>query len=229
MVQSSLVVLTLRDSSPLFVPSQVYSPDENAPKHRTSSSCFLPPELDLASVISARAMQFLSNMTKTGPPHAPNLPEPLSYYGLEKIQLVKYLPSQYYHHHMDWFDTLMRDDLPGKGEAGRGRGRYFNRVASFFIYLDDNCTGGGTEFPDLRFDIQTLNESGARGTTEFWRERIDFPSQQQQAEEGGGHQVYRSSRERARACFGSICCPSGMEMNESSTPVCLLNRAKRWA
>lgn len=130
-------------------------------------------------------MQFLANMTKTGPPRAPDLPEPLSYYGLEKIQLVKYLPSQYYHHHMDWFDTLIHDDLPGKGEAGRGRGRYYNRVASFFIYLEDKCTGGGTEFPDLQWNMQNLDASGVRGTTEFWQERIDFPSQQEQAEEMG--------------------------------------------
>ncbi|KIV78809.1 hypothetical protein PV11_06419 [Exophiala sideris] len=176
-LSSSEIDQILNISSPLFVPSQVYSPDENAPKHRTSSSCFLPPNHELASVITARALQFLANMTKTGPPHAPAIAEPLSYYDLEKLQLVKYLPSQYYHHHMDWFDTLMRDDSPA------GRGRYFNRVASFFIYLDDTCTGGGTEFPELQFDLESLDESGVRGSAEFWRERIDFDRQRQKGEE----------------------------------------------
>ncbi|KAJ9644176.1 uncharacterized protein PV06_05161 [Exophiala oligosperma] len=164
----------LNTSSPLFVPSQVYSPDDKAPKHRTSSSCLLPDDSPLASVIATRALQFLSNVTKTAPPTAPRMPEPLSYYGLEKIQLVKYLPSQYYHHHMDWFDTLLRDDLPGKGKAGRGQGRYYNRVASFFIYLEDECTGGGTEFPDLDFSIESAAQQGRLKPEEFWNERIDF-------------------------------------------------------
>ncbi|KAL6251309.1 hypothetical protein RBB50_001517 [Rhinocladiella similis] len=164
----------LNISSPLFVPSQVYSPDERAPKHRTSSSCLLPDDHPLASVVAARALQFLSNVTKTGPPTAPRMPEPISYYGLEKIQLVKYLPSQYYHHHMDWFDTLLRDDRPGKGEAGRGQGRYYNRVASFFIYLEDECTGGGTEFPDLDFSVESATQQGRLKSEEFWDERIDF-------------------------------------------------------
>lgn len=43
----------------------------------------------------------------------------------------------------------MRDDLPGKGARGKGRGRLYNRVASFFLYLKDQCVGGGTEFPEL--------------------------------------------------------------------------------
>ncbi|KIW52343.1 hypothetical protein PV05_07985 [Exophiala xenobiotica] len=164
----------LNVSSPLFVPSQVYSPDDTAPKHRTSSSCLLPAENPLASVVSARALQFLANIANTGPPHAPRMSEPLSYYGLEKIQLVKYLPSEYYHHHMDWFDTLIRDDLPGKGEAGRGRGRYYNRVASFFIYLQDDCRGGETEFPDLDFAVVSAAEQDRLKSEEFWNQRIDF-------------------------------------------------------
>ena len=184
-----LIVLTSSlSSTPLFVPSQVYSPDENAPKHRTSSSCFLPPEHDIASVITARALQFLANMTKTGPPHAPGIAEPLSYYGLEKIQLVKYLPSQYYHHHMDWFDTLMRDDSPA------GRGRYFNRVASFFIYLDDTCTGGGTEFPELQFDIESLNDTGVRGSKEFWHERVDFSRHQKEGSKRSFRYIFQATK-----------------------------------
>ena len=77
---------------------------------------------------------------------------------------------------MDWFDTLLRDNLPGKGEAGRGRGRYYNRVASFFIYLQDDCVGGETEFPDLDFpsDSLILSNSKEARATEFWSSRIDF-------------------------------------------------------
>ena len=28
----------------------------------------------------------------------------------------------------------------------------YNRIASFFIYLEDDCVGGGTEFPDLKLE-----------------------------------------------------------------------------
>jgi prolyl 4-hydroxylase len=93
----------------------------------------------------------------------------LSYYGLEDIQLVKYLPTQYFFHHVDWFDTLLRDTSP------KGKGRYYNRVASFFLYLQDDCTGGETEFPDLHF--KTEGGAGQEEETEqqqFWRERVDL-------------------------------------------------------
>jgi hypothetical protein len=51
-----------------------------------------------------------------------------------------------------WFDALMRDNLPGKGARGNGRGGLYNGAASFFLYLKDACVGGGTEFPDFNLD-----------------------------------------------------------------------------
>ncbi len=175
---SYTMLIVVGFSAPLFVPSQVYSPDDEGPQHRTSHSCTLPSSHPLASIISTRALQFLENFPKSFAGSINTIP--LSYYGLENLQLVKYLPSQYYHHHMDWFDALIRDDIPGKGERGRGRGRFYNRVASFFVYLEDACTGGMTEFPDLKFHAS--NKSG-----EFWDERITFGrSTGDKTDEGAG-------------------------------------------
>ena len=183
-------MLNLRSSS-LFVSSQVFAQDTNSPQHRTSSSCSLPADDLLPSVVSARALSFLDSITSY-----PALPT-LSYYGLEPLQLVKYGPSQHYHHHVDWFDALIRDDKLGKGARGKGQGRLYNRVASFFIYLEDDCVGGGTEFPDLKLDnsmlfadsgeavegsfvpqrVGSAAQDGHRSVSadlEYWRERIEI-------------------------------------------------------
>lgn len=132
-------------------------------------------------MISTRALQFLSHLSDTLPEPSTDstTPTPLSYYGLEDLQLVKYLPSQYYHHHVDWFDALIRDNLPGKGDRGKGRGRFYNRVASFFIYLEDDCVGGMTEFPDLEFD--SAFSSSGKGA-EFWDERVTLGKEHVSAE-----------------------------------------------
>jgi prolyl 4-hydroxylase len=99
---------------------------------------------------------------------------------------------------------LIRDDLPGKGVRGKGRGRLYNRVASFFIYLEDECVGGGTEFPDLKLDDSMIfagtdgaaEESsasqhissilkGKRGeasrTLGFWKERVEIDNKEQKS------------------------------------------------
>ena len=49
---------------------------------------------------------------------------------LEPLQVVRYGPSEEYKHHFDWALTTRRD-------------------TTFFVYLEANCTGGGTNFPVL--------------------------------------------------------------------------------
>jgi prolyl 4-hydroxylase len=54
-------------------------------------------------------------------------------------QLVRYSPQQKYDLHTDyWQEHQVMND---------GSGRLFNRAASFFVFLRDNCTEGHTYFP----------------------------------------------------------------------------------
>jgi prolyl 4-hydroxylase len=57
-------------------------------------------------------------------------------------QLVRYFPSQKYDLHTDfWPEHQITTD------ENTGEQVYFNRVASFFVFLRDNCTRGETFFP----------------------------------------------------------------------------------
>jgi prolyl 4-hydroxylase len=53
---------------------------------------------------------------------------------LEKLKVQKYGTGGHYSHHFDW--------MGGRAEM--------DRVSSFMVYVEANCTGGGTEFPRLR-------------------------------------------------------------------------------
>jgi prolyl 4-hydroxylase len=65
------------------------------------------------------------------------LPHPLSEFGVP--QLVRYQAGQRFDEHHDWYDSPQ--PLPSDSE------KLFNRVASFFVFLEDNCTKGETHFP----------------------------------------------------------------------------------
>ncbi|KAF4442608.1 2OG-Fe(II) oxygenase family Oxidoreductase [Fusarium acutatum] len=63
----------------------------------------------------------------------------------EPIQIVKYEPSERFRIHMDWFDK------PRNRTYSRNHPRRpYNRLASIFAYLDDDCTGGETYFPEVQ-------------------------------------------------------------------------------
>ncbi|KAF2460532.1 hypothetical protein BDY21DRAFT_335692 [Lineolata rhizophorae] len=51
--------------------------------------------------------------------------------------MVRYQPGQKFDLHHDWYPTLQR----------LKDGRRFNRIASFFVYLEDDCAEGETYFP----------------------------------------------------------------------------------
>ncbi|KAH7076407.1 hypothetical protein BKA63DRAFT_552348 [Paraphoma chrysanthemicola] len=97
---------------------------------RTSTSAPLPLSHPLVDCILSRARTFMGSML---------LPtEPFSI-----PQLVRYFPGQKYDLHTDfWPDHQVVNDGPD-------RGRLFNRVASFFVFLRDNCTDGYTNFPSV--------------------------------------------------------------------------------
>lgn len=66
-------------------------------------------------------------------------------------QLVRYYDSQRYDLHTDFWPQhqIMND----------GSGRLFNRPASFFVFMRDNCTAGETYFPA----VDVLDRDAARG------------------------------------------------------------------
>ena len=98
----------------------------------------------------------------------PTVPGPL-----EQLKVVRYHEQGKLSYHHDWFDDI----------GARKRGR--NRHSSFFVYLEANCTGGGTHFPYLRLPekkgrwcefIDCDIEDGAgvifkpiRGNAVFWQ------------------------------------------------------------
>ncbi|KAF2427745.1 hypothetical protein EJ08DRAFT_735963 [Tothia fuscella] len=55
---------------------------------------------------------------------------------IEKLWAQRYVAGGHYTYHYDW-----------SGEVGPRRG---GRLSTFMVYLDDNCTGGGTNFPRLQ-------------------------------------------------------------------------------
>jgi prolyl 4-hydroxylase len=126
-------LLTL--GAPLFQRSLIK--DGTVSPFRTSESCFLPGNDSIVSLIKTRAHHLLGG---------------LAYDGLEAIQLVRYYPGQKVNLHYDWSKEPKLDR----------QGRKYNRLASFFIYLQDECTGGETWFPNV-----TVSEAGRLG-----RERI---------------------------------------------------------
>jgi prolyl 4-hydroxylase len=106
---------------------------------RTSSSCFLPGNDTTVALIKRRAENVMGG---------------LPYDGLEAIQLVRYHPGQKVNLHYDWSQKPKLDR----------QGREYNRLASFFVYLKDECTGGETWFPNVTMAQGVANvEQGKDG------------------------------------------------------------------
>ncbi|KAL6711949.1 hypothetical protein ACN47E_002992 [Coniothyrium glycines] len=93
---------------------------------RTSSSAPLSMESPLVACMLRRARRFMGSMML---PHEP----------FSVPQVVRYFPGQKYDLHTDFW--------PQHQVLNDGSGRLFNRVASFFVFLRDNCTQGYTYFP----------------------------------------------------------------------------------
>lgn len=113
---------------------------------RTSQSAPLEMQNPLVACILARARSFLGAMM--------GVYEPFS-----TPQLVKYLPTQRYDLHTDFW--------PRHQLLADGSGRFFNRPASFFVFLQDNCTGGETWFPSI--EMKPGNEAVFRGKVKMGR------------------------------------------------------------
>lgn len=130
----------LTTAEPLFQPSQVTKAGRKVDtSDRTSSTAGLSLEDPVVQCILARARGFMgSAMTgndEMGPP-----------------QLVRYTAGQRFNLHHDFYETPQW--------AYDGSRRKFNRVASFFAILQDNCTDGETYFPH----IDGATQPGLKGT-----------------------------------------------------------------
>jgi prolyl 4-hydroxylase len=106
---------------------------------RTSDSCFLPGNDTVVSLIKQRAKEFLGGVP---------------YDGIEAVQLVRYVEGQKVDLHFDWH----QNQLP----VARKTGKMYNRLASFFIYVVADCTGGETWFPNVT--ISTTFQKGGSAT-----------------------------------------------------------------
>ncbi|KAK7191817.1 2OG-Fe(II)oxygenase family Oxidoreductase [Paraphaeosphaeria sporulosa] len=117
---------------------------------RTSQSAPLAVEEPLVACIVDRARAFLGTML-----HAH---EPFS-----TPQLVRYFQTQRYDLHTDFWPRHQR--------LSDGSGRLFNRPASFFVFLRDNCTAGETWFPGV--SIEDGKEVGLGGRVRRGRDDGD--------------------------------------------------------
>ncbi|KAI1780287.1 hypothetical protein F4818DRAFT_395241 [Hypoxylon cercidicola] len=125
------ITALLAAGEPAFAPSRVYKSGRNQDTaDRTSSSAGLPREDPAVQCVLERAETFLGTLLDParddiGPP-----------------QLVRYAAGQRFNRHRDWYER------PQPARNGMlGRGRTWNRVASFFAVLQDRCAGGETWFP----------------------------------------------------------------------------------
>jgi prolyl 4-hydroxylase len=152
----------LETAEPRFAPSQVTKHGrQQQTSDRTSSSAGLPRDDPTVVCVLNRARNFMGTMLRDG------------WDEMGPPQLVRYTAGQRFNVHHDWFD------YPQWAADGE---RKWNRVASFFAILQDNCTGGETHFPHAR----PIAPPSPRGEA-VWqggRQTQTRSQQQQQKEEG---------------------------------------------
>ncbi|KAK4147278.1 uncharacterized protein C8A04DRAFT_24520 [Dichotomopilus funicola] len=127
--------------TPKFEPSKVYTSDPDAdwpaPSYRTSDSSVLPAKDPIVAIIRDRAYFALGF---------------LDHVGVEAFQLVRYHDGDLFGMHYDWFNDPLPDGKTGK---------HYNRLASFFVYLEADCEAGSTYFPHLPSPPAGIQETDA--------------------------------------------------------------------
>lgn len=63
----------------------------------------------------------------------------------ERLQLVKYAEGEKFVLHNDWLENVLYTKATKNKPA-----RAYNRLVSIFVYLDDDCVGGETYFPNVK-------------------------------------------------------------------------------
>ncbi|KAK0748445.1 hypothetical protein B0T21DRAFT_406963 [Apiosordaria backusii] len=128
LITPSEITALLRAGEPEFAPSKVTKQGrQQNTNERTSSSAGLPEDDPAVQCALRRARNFLGTMFRDG------------WDEMGQPQLVRYTTGQRFNLHHDWFNSpLWADD---------GSWNTWNRIASFFAILEDDCTGGETHFP----------------------------------------------------------------------------------
>lgn len=125
--------LTRTHSKDVFEASHVYNEKLESyvdKRYRTSTSAMIPQDDVISMCLSKRLKSMLGNV---------------QHIETEPLQVVRYEPEQRFRTHMDWFseprNKTYNPNMPY---------RPYNRLASVFAYLEDNCTGGETYFPEIQ-------------------------------------------------------------------------------
>ncbi|KAK3309860.1 uncharacterized protein B0T15DRAFT_16387 [Chaetomium strumarium] len=151
-------------AEPRFAPSQVTKQGrQQQTPDRTSSSAGLPRDDPAVMCVLNRTRRFLGTMMRDG------------WDEMGPPQLVRYTSGQKFNMHHDWFENPQW--------APDGSIRKWNRVASFFAILQDNCTGGETYFPYAKPIVpagprgqamwqghETRRQSDGKEMNPLWRE-----------------------------------------------------------
>ncbi|KAI3390571.1 hypothetical protein diail_9195 [Diaporthe ilicicola] len=144
----------------LFKPSTVTKQGRKVgSSERTSSTAGLPLEDPAVQCVLGRASDFMGTVMRDGVDE------------MGPPQLVRYTAGQKFNIHHDWYETPRW--------AYDGSNRQFNRIASFFAILQDNCTDGETYFPYIGPSARHPDAEGGRRAHEprlwnqsdpIWRE-----------------------------------------------------------
>ncbi|KAH8883339.1 hypothetical protein GQ53DRAFT_753017 [Thozetella sp. PMI_491] len=132
-LQESEINQLLEASKENFKQSFVFDKETNMARvsdRRTSMSAEVSPEEPVSQCIFERTKSLLGNM---------------QHEDIEPLQVVKYEVGQRFAGHMDWFDVPKSRTVPGTNHT-----RQFNRLATIFAYLEDDCVGGETYFPRIK-------------------------------------------------------------------------------
>ncbi|SPO01208.1 uncharacterized protein DNG_03955 [Cephalotrichum gorgonifer] len=144
--ESELIVKAGRD---LLVESPVTGyGSESHSQARTSVSAPLPGDDAAVQCVLQRAEAFMGTMM------APGRDE------MGVAQMVHYTSGQKFDLHHDWFKR------PRVRDGDAGRKRMYNRLATFFVVLQENCTEGETYFPEAR---PVAPQDRGKGS-DVWRE-----------------------------------------------------------
>ena len=144
----------LAASEPLLKPSTVTKHGVTTrSEYRTSWSAEVPRENPAVQCIEERVWEFMGTMMARGKD------------AVEPPQIVRYTSDQRFNVHHDWYERAQMEQL--------GRRRAWNRLASFFAILQDNCTEGETYFPHVMPYTGASRESAVEKGNKVWRGHED--------------------------------------------------------